>query len=118
MALISTSMKSSMARKEEEDDFTAEEVEKYIREEFSDCFHEKLGKENRMRCNPEELIIGQEEVEPHHRSVAWDVPTHYLKEARGLECRHHLRSQKASELVHPELLCRKAGCTWEVETGD
>ena len=34
-----------MNRKEQEEDITAEEVEKNIREEFSDCFCEKLGKE-------------------------------------------------------------------------
>ena len=37
-----------------------------------------------MRYDPAELIIGKEEVEPHQKAGAWDVPAHYLKEAMGL----------------------------------
>ena len=54
-----TSMKSRMRKKKEKDDLTAEEVEQYFREEFSDCFLEKLGKEDSMICELEELIIRQ-----------------------------------------------------------
>ena len=77
-------VKSNIAGKGNKEDLTAEEVEKYIREEYSDCFCDKLGKNDRKRCGPAELIISQEEVDPHHGSLAWDVPAHYLKEARGL----------------------------------
>ena len=31
-----------------------------------------------------ELVVSQEDINPHHRSWAWDVPAHYMKEAMGL----------------------------------
>ena len=74
--------KSTMKRSQK--DLTAEEVEQYIRKEFSDCFRESLGKEDRMKCDPLEPIMSIEDMEPHHKSWAWEVPAHYLKESRGL----------------------------------
>ena len=66
------------------EDLTAEEVEQYMRKEFSDCFRYCLGREDRMQCDPLELIMSTEGMEPHHKSLAWEVPAHYLKEARRL----------------------------------
>ena len=70
--------------KQSQEDLIAEEVEQYMRKEFSDCFRDSLGREDRMQCNPLEPIMSTEEMEPHHKFWAWEVPAHYLKEARGL----------------------------------
>ena len=71
-------------KKMQEEDITAKEIEQFMREEFSDCFRDSLGREDRMNCDPLELIMSTEEMKSHHKSWAWEVPAHYLKEARGV----------------------------------
>ena len=65
-----------------------------------------------------ELMISQEDINPHHRFWAWNVPAHYMKEARGL-VDDLLKAGIISEVKKPVKWCtegflsRETWCTWE-----
>ena len=67
-----------------EDQKEAEKLTNYIQAEFPDVFREKLGREDWMAFDPAELIVVNEDVEPHYRGWAKDVPAHYLDESKQL----------------------------------
>ena len=76
----STKRKSSGKDK----NMTAEEVEKFCKTNYADCFREKLQKGARMVCDPVELVLINEDVASHHRAWAREVPAHHKKKARAL----------------------------------
>ena len=68
----------------EKEDITAEEVESYLKKTFENVFREKLEREDRILCDPAELVIINKDVEPWHRGWAREVPAHYEEEGRAL----------------------------------
>ena len=59
-----------------------------------------------MQCDPLELIMSTGEMEPHHKSWAWEVPAHYIKEARGL-VDDLLEAGIITEVRHPVEWCKQ-----------
>ena len=68
----------------EEDQKEAEKLSKYLHDEFPDVLKEQLEKDDRMSVDPAELIMINEDVQPHYRGWAREVPAHYLDEAKQL----------------------------------
>ena len=66
------------------DDKEAKDLMKYLQAEFPDVFREKLGREDRMDCDPAELIMINEDVKPHYRGWAREIPAHYLEESKTM----------------------------------
>ena len=57
-----------------------------------------------MKCDPLELIMSSEDMEPHHKSWAWEMPAHYLNEARGLVDKL-LKAGIITQVKHPVQWC-------------
>ena len=69
---------------EKSDEEEAENLKTYLLKEFPDVFRETLGKEDRMAVDPAELVMINEDVEPHYRGLAREIPAHYLEESKAM----------------------------------
>ena len=63
---------------EQSDEREEEKLRKYLMTEFEDVFRETLGREDRMAVDPAELVLINQDVEPHYRGWAREIPAHYL----------------------------------------
>ena len=52
--------------------------------EFEDVFRETLGREDRMAVDPAELVLINQDVQPHYRGWAREIPAHYLEESKSM----------------------------------
>ena len=57
-----------------------------------------------MVCDPAELVLINEDVAPHHRAWAREVPAHHMKEARAL-IDNLLQAGVISEVTKPVSWC-------------
>merc|ERR1712121_276542 len=89
---------------EQSDEREAEKLKKYLMTEFEDVFRETLGREDRMAVDPAELVLINQDVEPHYRGWAREIPAHYLEESKAM-INELLEGGIISEVTKPVYWC-------------
>ena len=60
-----------------EDQKEAEKLRAYLNTKFPDVMKEQLEKGDTMDVDPAELVMLNEDVNPHYRGWAREIPAHY-----------------------------------------
>ena len=99
-----------------EDQHEAEKLRLYLNREFPDVLKEQLEKEDRMNVNLAELVMLNEDVDPHYRGWAREVPVHYIDEAKQLIA-DLLEAGIISEVTRPVEWCTQGFLVPKPSTG-